>query len=254
MKQAFILGGALFLTGLIIHVLAFLSVDYLSFALVRSLFLLDIMLPVSLLALYFYLQRQKRNEPPLPLGIPKGNNLWMLLVIVPALYVIVSILFYLYDISGFDWTGYKYARQQPLIYCIVFVLLIPALQEFVFRGIMLEALLKRYPVHKALGAVTLIAALPHLYPTSILIYLPVSFFLAWLYYRSRSLIFTFISNAMLSVITLGLSISEKNNVSILGELTQSAGVLPVLATAVILLGVMIIFFNRDIIDSNKKIN
>lgn len=254
MKQAFVFGGALFFASLALFLFFANYASFLLLALVRPAYLLNVMLPVALLALYLYNQQKKRNEPPLSLSIPQGNNLWMLLLMVPALYVIVAILKYFLETSPFDWMGYGYSRRHPLIYCVIFIFLLPALQEYVFRGIILNGLLKRYPVNKALGAITLIAALPYIYPTSILLYLPISLFLGWLYYRSRSLIFTFISNAMLSLISLLLSMGEKDNLNILGELTRVAGFLPVIAMAVIIFGVTIIFFNKDIIDSNKQIN
>jgi membrane protease YdiL (CAAX protease family) len=255
MKQARIVALVLFGSSLALHILFYNLAFNLSPALQYAAYLLNIMFPFFLVAAYFFTQLQKQIIPPLSLTIPRGNNLWMLLLIVPALYV--QIAFLNYSVGRrvpFNWSGIGFMMQSRIFYCLVFVILLPALQEFVFRGVILNGLLKRYPANMALGATTMIAAAPYLYPTSIVLYLPVSFFLAWLYYRSRSLIFTYISNAMLSLIPLLLNINEKYNASAFGKFSDLDGSISSFLAAIMVFWVVIIFFNKDILQSNSTIN
>ena len=253
LKQAVILGLLLFWGGWALHLSLFSLMPYLSPFAQDVAYLTDLMLPVSLVAFYLFTQQKKQHITPLSLRIPKGDNLWMLLLIVPALYVQLTFLKH-YIRVPFNWSGNGFLRDAGLLYCIVFVIILPAIQEFVFRGVILNGLLRKYPPHIALIAATLMAALPYLYPASILYYLPVSFFLCWLYYRSRSVVFTYISNAMLSLIPLLLNIRQKDNITALGEFGDLNESVPILLTVVIVFWVVIIFFNKNIIESNKTIN
>ncbi|MBS0028624.1 CPBP family glutamic-type intramembrane protease [Chitinophaga sp. 22321] len=249
MKQTIVLGLVLFLGSLALHLSLLRFAFYLSVPAQNVAYLTDVLLPVSLVAFYLF----TRQKASLSLNMPKGDNLWMLLLIVPALYVQVAFLKHF--IGGpFNWSGSGFITSSVWLYCVVFILFLPAIQEFVFRGIVLDGLLRKNPAHIALVAASVVAALPYLYPASMLTYLPVSFFLSWLYYRSRSLVFTYISNAMLSAIPLLLNIRQKDHITALGKLGDLNESAPVLLGAAIVFWVVIIFFNRNILESNKIIN
>jgi|GEM_PF-3086643 len=253
MKQTIVLGLVLFLAGLSLHLSFLRFAFYLSIPALRVAYLTNVLLPVSLVAFYLFTRQKKQHIAPLSLNMPKGDNLWMLLLIVPALYVQVVFLKHFIG-EPFKWSGSGLITSSGWLYCVVFVLFLPAIQEFVFRGIVLDGLLRKHPTHIALVAASVVAALPYLYPASILAYLPISFFLSWLYYRSRSLIFTYISNAMLSIIPLMLNIRQKDYVMALGKLGDLNESAPVLLGAIMVFWVVIIFFNRNILESNKIIN
>jgi membrane protease YdiL (CAAX protease family) len=255
MKQAWLITLVLFLMSNVIH----FSFYYLGFnipiQLIYSLYLLDLILPLLTITAYLFYHHQKKHgaEAAISLRIPKGNNLWMLLIIVPALYLQMIFLRYFIGELPFSWDGRWHVIHNKIIYCLVFILLIPAMQEFIFRGIILNGLLKRYPVTTSIVAASIMAVTPYIYPVSMLIYLPVSLFLSWLYYRSRSLVFTFLSNAMLSLIPLLINFGRTETIVKPRDIATIPDSFVWLAVAILAFWVGIIFFNKDIIESNADL-
>lgn len=255
MKQAWLITLVLFLLSNAVHFSFYYLSGSLPFELIYAFYLLDVTLPLLLVTGYLAVLRQKTYGPGmgLSLHIPQGNNLWMLLVIVPALYFQLIFLRYFAGELSFTWDGRWHMIHNKIMYCLVFVLLIPAMQEFVFRGVMLNGLLKKYPPTTSVVTASLIAATPYIYPTSILLYLPVAAFLSWLYYRSRSLVFTFLSNALLSLIPLVVNFGRTETVIKPAAIATAPDATVWLAVALLVFWVGIIFFNKDILDSNENL-
>ncbi|MET3874796.1 CPBP family glutamic-type intramembrane protease [Chitinophaga sp. OAE865] len=255
MKQAWLVALVLFLLSNAIHFSFYYLSGYIPFELIYTTYLLDVTLPLLLITSYLVVHRQKAHGPGMGLSlyIPRGNNLWMLLVIVPALYFqLIFLRFFIGELS-FTWDGRWHMIHKKIMYCLVFVLLIPAMQEFVFRGVILNGLLKRYPPTTSVVTASLIAVTPYIYPTSMLLYLPVTAFLSWLYYRSRSLVFTFLSNALLGIIPFALNFRRTENTISARAIAEGTDATTWLAVAVLVFWVGIIFFNKDILDSNDNL-
>ncbi|HEY8955728.1 CPBP family intramembrane glutamic endopeptidase, partial [Chitinophaga sp.] len=255
MKQAWLITLVLFLLSNAVHFSFYFLSGYVSFELIYAVYLLDVTLPLLLVCGYLVVHRQKTAGPGmgLLLRIPKGNNLWMLLLIVPALYFQLIFLRYLAGELPFSWDGRWHMIHNKIMYCLVFILLIPAMQEFIFRGVILNGLLKKYPPTTSVVMASLMAVVPYIYPTSMLLFLPVTAFLSWLYYRSRSLTFTFLSNALLSFIPLAVNFGRAETVIKPAVIATSPDSMTWLAVALLVFWVGIIFFNKDILESNDNL-
>jgi hypothetical protein len=116
-KQARKIALVLFGSSLGLHILFFNIVFKLSPALQQTAYLLNIMFPFLLVAAYFFTLLQKQAIPPPSLTIPRGNNLWMLLLIVPVLYVQIAFLNYSLGRSvPFDWSGTGFIVRSRALY------------------------------------------------------------------------------------------------------------------------------------------
>lgn len=94
---------------------------------------------------------------------------------------------------------------------VTFVLLAPILEELIFRGIMLDGLLRRTAPWKAILLSSFLFALVHLNPWQFISAMVIGIFAGWVYFRTRNLLYPMlihITNNALPTIS-GFYMSEK---------------------------------------------
>jgi len=121
---------------------------------------------------------------------PKGQEqLWLyaaLPVLVAALVTVLSLLDFLHLPS---WTGktFQTMMQMPVVAFIMVVVAAPVLEEVLFRGVVLQGLLRNERPWVAIGQSALLFGLFHFNPAQSLNAGLAGLLLGWLYYRTRSL-------------------------------------------------------------------
>jgi uncharacterized protein len=85
--------------------------------------------------------------------------------------------------------------QTGVFAFILMVIAAPILEELIFRGIILDGLLKRYSPIKSILISSLLFGLVHLNPWQFLTGLIIGVFSGWIYYRTRSLSLSIIIHA-----------------------------------------------------------
>ncbi|MDO4702454.1 CPBP family intramembrane glutamic endopeptidase [Tannerella sp.] len=85
--------------------------------------------------------------------------------------------------------------QTGIFTFILMVIAAPVFEELIFRGIILDGLLKRYSPTKSILVSSLLFGLVHLNPWQFVTGFIIGFFSGWVYYRTRSLSFSIIIHA-----------------------------------------------------------
>ncbi|GAF02827.1 CPBP family intramembrane glutamic endopeptidase [Saccharicrinis fermentans] len=68
-----------------------------------------------------------------------------------------------------------------------FVIAAPIFEELIFRGVMLDGLLKRYSPNKSIFISSLIFGIVHLNPWQFITAFGIGLFMGWVYYKTRNL-------------------------------------------------------------------
>ena len=87
------------------------------------------------------------------------------------------------------------ASQKGFFTFLYMVIAAPVLEELIFRGIMLDGLLKKYSPIKAILISSFLFGLVHLNPWQFIAGLFLGVFMGWIYYKTKSLSFTIIIHA-----------------------------------------------------------
>jgi hypothetical protein len=82
----------------------------------------------------------------------------------------------------------RLAQKQGLFGLITLVVAAPILEELIFRGIVLEGLLKRYSPIKSILISALFFGLIHLNPWQLISAFVIGIVMGWVYYRTRNLL------------------------------------------------------------------
>jgi membrane protease YdiL (CAAX protease family) len=88
-----------------------------------------------------------------------------------------------------------FGSQTGIFAFFLMVIAAPILEELIFRGIILDGLLKKYSPIKSILISSLLFGLVHLNPWQFVTGLIVGIFSGWVYYRTRSLSFSIIIHA-----------------------------------------------------------
>lgn len=98
-----------------------------------------------------------------------------------------------------DWAKEMFeqlAGKASNIYMfLTLVVAAPILEEFIFRGIMLNGLLKKYSPHKAIIVSSILFGFVHLNPWQFISAFILGLFIGWIYYKTRSLSLAIIIHA-----------------------------------------------------------
>lgn len=84
------------------------------------------------------------------------------------------------------------ANQNGIFSFIAIVIAAPILEELIFRGIILDGLLKRYSPAKSIIISSVLFGIVHLNPWQFIGTLIIGLFLGWIYYKTRKLTLTII--------------------------------------------------------------
>jgi membrane protease YdiL (CAAX protease family) len=88
-----------------------------------------------------------------------------------------------------------FGSQTGIFAFFLMVIAAPILEELIFRGIILDGLLKKYSSTKSILISSLLFGLVHLNPWQFVTGLIIGIFSGWVYYRSRSLSYSIIIHA-----------------------------------------------------------
>jgi membrane protease YdiL (CAAX protease family) len=91
------------------------------------------------------------------------------------------------------------AKQTGFSSFLYMVIAAPILEELIFRGIMLDGLLRKYSPIKSILISSLLFGLVHLNPWQFIAGLFLGVFMGWVYYKSKSLSFTIIIHAAVNL-------------------------------------------------------
>jgi len=98
-----------------------------------------------------------------------------------------------------DWAKEMFeqlAGKASNIYIfLTLVVAAPILEEFIFRGIMLNGLLKKYSPHKAIIVTSILFGFVHLNPWQFISAFILGLFIGWIYYKTRSISLVIIIHA-----------------------------------------------------------
>ncbi len=86
--------------------------------------------------------------------------------------------------------------QAGIFSFITIVIAAPILEEFIFRGIVLDGFLKRYSPLKSILMSSFLFGLIHLNPWQFIAAMVIGIFMGWVYYRTRKLSYTIIIHAV----------------------------------------------------------
>jgi uncharacterized protein len=90
---------------------------------------------------------------------------------------------------------YELGGQNGIYAFILLVIAAPVLEELIFRGIMLEGLLRNYSPLKSIMISSFLFGLVHLNPWQFVTGFFIGIFIGWIYYKTRSLTFPIIIHA-----------------------------------------------------------
>lgn len=88
-----------------------------------------------------------------------------------------------------------FGSQTGIFAFLLMVIAAPILEELIFRGIILDGLLKKYSSTKSILISSLLFGLVHLNPWQFVTGLIIGIFSGWVYYRTRSLSYSIIIHA-----------------------------------------------------------
>jgi len=148
-------------------------------------------------------------------------------------YIIGTILTYL---PGFDAMMESYNSMfgniDPKDLVLTIAVIGPICEEIIFRGVILEGMLKKYDVNKAILFSALIFGLIHLQPLQVISAFFIGLILGWIYVKTQSLwvcIGIHVVNNFVAVMTMDNSIETSaayfdNNLLFIGSLVAAAGI------------------------------
>jgi uncharacterized protein len=92
------------------------------------------------------------------------------------------------------------SKQTGVFSFITIVIAAPVLEELIFRGIILDGLLKRYSPMKSIVVSSILFGIVHLNPWQFIAALVIGFFSGWVYYKTRqlslSILIHFVNNSV----------------------------------------------------------
>ena len=91
------------------------------------------------------------------------------------------------------------AKQNGIFSFLLMVIAAPILEELLFRGVILDGLLKKYSPVKSILISSIIFGLAHLNPWQFVTAFVIGIFAGWIYYKSRSLSLTILIHASINL-------------------------------------------------------
>jgi len=143
----------------------------------------------NLLLAVVLLYWKRKAEPAFRLSLHPGRPqlyLW-LLPLTLALAILAEPLTRLLPVPDFLKDTLDKVLPYPFLSFLLLAVQAPVFEEIVFRGIVLDGLLKNIPVRKAVIQSAVLFALVHFNPAQFIITFSMGLLLGWVYYRTRSL-------------------------------------------------------------------
>jgi uncharacterized protein len=173
-------------------------------------FLLDNILGIELTMLLFYILAlgipfwiaysiRKKRTGSASFNLIIENKKLIPLVIIGTLTLMVGVISPLGELipmsDGFKKTLIELSSHKGIFSFILLVIAAPLFEELIFRGIILEGMLKNYSPVKAILLSSVLFAVVHLNPWQFVAGFIIGIFAGWLYYKTRSIAFPLIIHA-----------------------------------------------------------
>jgi membrane protease YdiL (CAAX protease family) len=155
-------------------------------------------------ALFGFL-RWKAGTRWVKLQLTGHEQVWVYAVLpllVVSLAVVLSLQRYLH-LPSWNEKTFEKATQLPVVATVTIVLLGPVLEELLFRGVILQGLLRTKRPWVAIGQSALLFAIIHFNPAQSLNALFIGVLFGWLYYRTRSLWLCMASHCLFNSLAFG---------------------------------------------------
>jgi len=148
------------------------------------------------------------------------------------------------------------AKQNGILSFLLMVIAAPILEELLFRGIILDGLLKRYTPVTSILISSIIFGIAHLNPWQFVVAFVIGIFAGWIYYKSSSLSLTIIIHGTVNLTGYLMRYFGDFNLSSINKtlIESYGGVLKVVLTivvSIIVICVSVYFLN---IEFKKKEN
>ena len=143
--------------------------------------------------LWLALKRKKRQEPGVALDFhyPGFEPLSLIMLTTWCIYFLVDPIVDLLPMPKFfDRLILQLLSDHSLPAILMLVIAAPICEELLFRGIILNGLLKRYSPQKAIMWSAIIFGVVHLNPWQFIAAVALGLFMGWIYYRTGSLFAT----------------------------------------------------------------
>ncbi|GAB3237211.1 hypothetical protein GCM10027346_28500 [Hymenobacter seoulensis] len=180
----------------------------------------------------------KRWNPVQFTGQEKGWLYALLPLLVPALVMVLSVV-QLLGLPDWQQRFFEELVHEPVAAFLVGVVAVPILEEVLFRGVILQALLRAYRPWVAIGQSALLFGIIHFNPAQSLGTALIGVVLGWLYYRTRSLWLCISIHALNNLLAFASMIWP------VGKAADSPGILlatsPGLYIGLVLLSALVLF-------------
>lgn len=190
--------------------------------------------------LIYFIRKKKTGERAINLNLKNIKILPLIVLGMLGLGIgITDPLANLIPMPEFVKTMFLDAIGNPNIYTFTtLVIAAPILEELIFRGIMLDGLLKRYSPLKSILISSLLFGIVHLNPWQFIGAMILGSFLGWIYYKTKSVVPTIIMHSVNNLVGF-LMIAKYGKESIDNSLVQIAG--GTVNAAVIIVGSILVF-------------
>ncbi|WP_394746863.1 CPBP family intramembrane glutamic endopeptidase [Spongiimicrobium salis] len=142
----------------------------------------------------------------------------------------------------------KAASQTGVLTFVLMVVAAPILEEFIFRGIILDGLLKRYSAITAILLSSVLFAIVHLNPWQFVTGLIMGVFIGWVYYKSKSVFAAIIvhASANLSAYFLRFFVDSSTiDTSYVESVGGTTNFILVIASAILMISICVYFLKRE---------
>ncbi len=214
------------------------------------------LLAMGVPAYYLYRKRKKRI-PEATYKLEWKHPRIVILLVLASLGLLGGIIGPIMDVMPMpDWLIeilLGMSDHSILYWIITAVVMAPILEEFIFRGVILDGLLKNYSPVKAILISSLLFAAVHLNPWQFVTAFTGGLFIGWVYYRTRNLAYAIIIHAANNFFALSPTFFIDDTALMTGEVTSVemfGGLLPyiLITVAFIMLFVVCLFFLKKELD------
>ena len=181
----------------------------------------------------------------------------IIVVTLALLFGIISPLGSLIPIpDSFKETFRTMAGQTGILSFILIVIVAPVLEELIFRGIMLDGLLKKYTPMRSIMISSLLFGFVHLNPWQFIAGFVIGIFCGWVYYKTQSLMPAIIIHAAANLSGFSVrvfadidSVLDDTIYDLYGNITNLAAVV---ISSIIIIWICVFFLKRELIKEEAK--
>jgi len=209
---------------------------------------------------YYLHRKRKKHSPEATYKLEWKHPRIVILLVLASLGLLGGIIAPIIELMPMpDWLIeilLGLSDHSPIYWIITAVVMAPILEEIIFRGIVLDGLLKNYSPVKAIVISSLLFAAIHLNPWQFVTAFFGGLFIGWVYYRTRNLAYAIIIHAANNFFALAPTFFIDDKVLITGEVTpveMSGGWLPyiLITVAFIMMFAVCLFLLKKLMDGRK---